>query len=117
MLGRRTGAQSRRTGRELAILRKAWDAGSRNAMLADQYSKRLLSTPPGDGSRSHLDDALDVCDQALATKASATGRVWDRLQERRERILSRQAAPPRKAPATTRNRRKRRETRYSVTFP
>lgn len=114
MLAAQAGAQSRRSGRELTLLAQAWDAGSRNAKLADQYSKRLLVTTPGDAARSHLDAALDVCNAAIATQGDATGKVWDRLHERRARIIVRQYAKPRTAPATTRNKRTARVNRYAV---
>lgn len=113
-LAAQAGAQSRRSGREVTLLAQAWNAGSRNAKLADQYSKRLLVTTPGDATRSHLDAALDVCNAAIATQSDATGRVWDRLRERRDRIIVRQYAKPRTPPATTRNKRPARVNRYTV---
>jgi hypothetical protein len=113
-LAAQAGAQSRRSGRELTLLAQAWNAGSRNAKLAAQYSKRLLVTAPGDVTRSHLDAALDVCNEVIATQGGATGKVWDRLRERREQIIVRQYAKPKTPPATTRNKRPARVNRYAV---
>ena len=113
-LAAQAGAQSRRSGRELTPLAQAWNAGSRNAKLADQCSNRLLVTAPSDATCSHLDAALDVCNAAIATQGGAIGKVWDRLCERRDRIIIRQYAKPKTPPATTRNKRPARVNRYAV---
>lgn len=112
-LAAQAGARSRLPGWELDMLAAAWEAGSRNATLADQYSKRLLANPPADGSRSHLVAALDVCDQAIAGQGDVTGRVWTSLHERRDRIAARMVAPVRTPPATVRNNRRPRPSRYA----
>ena len=114
-LAAQAGARSRIAGRELAMLRFAWESGSRNAVLADRLSKRLVATPSEDGTRSNLAEALDVCNQALAPKPDASGRIWQRLRDRRSRIRAQQAATPRRAPATVRNKRPPRPSRYRLT--
>jgi hypothetical protein len=113
-LAAQAGAQSRRSGRELTPLAQAWNAGSRNAKLADQCSKRLLVTAPSDATCSHLDATCSHLDAAIATQGGATGKVWDRLRERRDRIIIRQYAKPKTPPATTRNERPARVNRYAV---
>lgn len=116
-LAAQAGAASRKSGREIAMLRNTWGSGSRNAKLADQLCKRVLGTAATDGSRAHLDEALAVCDQAIATQGVATGRVWDSLHERRARILVRKCAKPRKEPKSTRNTRQPRTSRFVVSPP
>lgn len=111
-LAAQAGARSRRSGREVALLRQAWNDGSRNAKLADQLSKRVLTTAAPDDARTHIDEALDICDQAIATQGKATGRVWDSLRERRARILVQKYARPRTPPATVRNKRPARQSRF-----
>lgn len=106
------GTSSRRTGRELTLLRQAWAAGSRNAKLADQLSKVLLVTPAPDLSRAHLDEALAVCDEALTHQNGQDGRVWDSLRERRNRILIKSYAKTRQPAQAVRNKRPARASRY-----
>ena len=63
---------------------------------------------------SLLRDALDVCNEVIATQGGATGKVWDRLPERREQVIVRQYAKPKTPPATTRHKRPARVNRYAV---
>lgn len=109
------GADSRISGRELFLLRQAWAAGSRNAKLADQLSKLLLVSPPGDGSRSHVDEALAVLDAALAQQNGQDGRVWDSLRERRARCQIKFYTRVRTPPDEVRNKRPARTSRYTPT--
>lgn len=81
----------------------AWDAGSRNAKLADHYSKRILADGSTDPARPHLDLAEQICLDALAVRAGSQARVFDRLADRLARIRIRKANPPRTPPTYTRN--------------
>jgi len=68
-----------------------------------------------DDSRTHLYAALDIVEQAIALQGDTKGRVWDGLRERRDRIIVRQYAKPRRAPLSTRNKRSPRLSLFVVT--
>lgn len=116
-LAAQSGPRSHTAGRELAMLRYAWEAGSRNLALADRLSKRLAVTPNADGSRANLDEAIDVCNGALAAHPTGKGQALERIKERRHRLRARRAAAPRPIPATTRNKRQMRSSRYLLPDP
>jgi hypothetical protein len=111
----KAGAVSRTSGHQRAVLAYAWDAGSRNAVLADEYSKRILADGLPDPSRPHLALAEQVCVDALAVLGTAAPLSFaDRLIDRLDRIRARQASPPRKQPEFTRNGRAPRRDLLSV---
>jgi hypothetical protein len=97
------GPLGRTPGYERGILAHAWDVGSRNAKLADRYSNRILADGSPDPNRPHLAEAEQVCVEGLALRNGSKADVFDRLQQRLERIRIRIANPPRPAPTHTRN--------------
>lgn len=108
----KTGPDAHTAGHQRLVLEYAWRKGGRGASLADAYSHRILGDGSDEPDRPHLTDALTICDEALADRGDDTGRVWDRITSRRERILQRQAAPPRTPPETVRNGRTPRPSRF-----
>lgn len=114
-LAAEAGPQARTRGYERRILAFAWDTkGSRNAKLADRYSARILADGSDDPTRPHLDQAQQVCEDALAVKGDTKGSVYAHLENRLARIKVRKANPPRPAPAYTRNKRAPRASVFKV---
>lgn len=88
----RTGARSRTAGWERGILSYSWDKGARNARLADYYSRILLVDGSDDPARPHLQQAHDICVEALADQGAAHTYVYEVLDARKQQIEGRWAA-------------------------
>ena len=99
---------------ERAVLEYAWAAGARNAKLADQLSKWVLTDGSEDPQRPHLSTALAIIDEALTLRNGQKGSVWESLERRRETVIQRQEAKPRKPSAFQRNGRSARPSPFSV---
>ena len=108
------GKQARTRGYERSVLAFAWDKGSRNAVLADRYSNRVLADGSDDAARPHLDLAEQICVDALALRDGSPAGVFNRLSQRLDRIRIRKANPPKLPPTYTRNGRAPRPSAWRV---
>jgi len=73
-------------GRADQLAQLGWDIGCRHPDIADQLAG-LVAAP---GRLADIEAGLNVCDEALATRAGSTHEGWIRLQSRRNQLAGRE---------------------------
>lgn len=66
----------------MALIQQAWRTGCRHPELASDYAARVAAP----GRDTDLTRAIEICDEALATRGNSSAEGWNRLLSRRQQL-------------------------------